>query len=151
MQTEARKGELELHIFLEFASRVGLSIVPSTVEKRSPPEPDILCQLASGEFVAFELAEACAPEFAAAMSKSVRNNVASAEGQDVSAETVRNKLTKRYETTHPVELLLYTNGRTALRDSDIVFDVGPALSLGLGQFRRIWFMGDSVQQLAGST
>jgi hypothetical protein len=41
-------------LFLEY---VNLPVVASTIECRSPPEPDIRCQLRNGETVAFELGE----------------------------------------------------------------------------------------------
>ena len=40
---------------MEFASVAGLPIVPGTVESRSPPEPDIVCEIEGRGRVAFEL------------------------------------------------------------------------------------------------
>jgi|JI6StandDraft_1071083.scaffolds.fasta_scaffold145414_1 hypothetical protein len=148
MNNEAQKGEIELLIFNEFADRADLKIVQGSAAKRNPPEPDILCTLVSGEFVAFELAEACAPEFAAARSLAIQQTTAVAFGADVSVETILKKLKKTYKTPYPVELLLYTNGMTALRDTDIISDVAPHLANGLGPFRRIWLMGDSIHVLS---
>ena len=41
-------------LFLEYAN---LPVIPSSIESRRPPEPDILCRLENGEVIAFELAE----------------------------------------------------------------------------------------------
>ena len=148
-RSEEDKGAIELAIFLKFVAMSGLEILPSSATKRSPPEPDILCALASGEVLAFELAEACAPEFAEATSNAINKGVSVAWGADVSSATVLKKLAKSYVTAHPTELLLYTNGRTALPDEHICGDIAPLLHNGLGPFKRVWFMGDSVHLLAG--
>jgi hypothetical protein len=52
----------ELTAFNFFAEVAGLRIVNSSVQRRPPPEPDLLCQLSSGEYVAFEVTEACSPK-----------------------------------------------------------------------------------------
>jgi hypothetical protein len=64
MSNEQEKGLIELRIFVMFANRSGIPIVSESPQKREPPEPEILCLLENGEPLAFELAEACAPEFA---------------------------------------------------------------------------------------
>lgn len=53
----------ELRMFEEFLEYAGLPVIPSTIESRSPPQPNILCQLTSGERVAFELGELSDQEF----------------------------------------------------------------------------------------
>lgn len=47
----------ELAVFSDFARDSGLHIVEGSVEKRSPPEPDILCEIEAKGPVAFELLE----------------------------------------------------------------------------------------------
>lgn len=47
----------EFRVFEEFLEYAKLPVIPSTIENRSPPAPDILCRLTSGECVAFELGE----------------------------------------------------------------------------------------------
>lgn len=144
MRTEADKAPDDLAVFVAFVQRAALPVVPGSAEKRHPPEPDILCRFQSGEVVAFELTEACAPEFAAAESKALKEGIAFAWGNDVSEKTISKKLRQTYRVSAPVELLLYTNGRTALPDEAIKAKIEPLLSGGLGQFRRVWFMGDEV-------
>jgi hypothetical protein len=55
------QSESELRTFREFVKAAGLPIVPHSVEKRPPPEPDVFCQLLDGSAVAFELMEICNP------------------------------------------------------------------------------------------
>jgi len=52
-----RHASRETEIFLRFARAAGLAIDEGSVEKRPPPEPDILCRTATGEPLAFELVE----------------------------------------------------------------------------------------------
>lgn len=47
----------ELTIFQEFAAVCPLQIEAGSIEKRNPPEADILCRLADGTAVAFEMVE----------------------------------------------------------------------------------------------
>ena len=43
MTQQKIKDDREVEIFSRFVSASRLSIAPSTIEKREPPEPDILC------------------------------------------------------------------------------------------------------------
>ena len=52
-----RHGPREVQIFRRFARAAGLVFGEGSVEKRSPPEPDILCLSDGGEPLAFELVE----------------------------------------------------------------------------------------------
>jgi hypothetical protein len=149
MSNEQDKGILELRVFASFANRCGIPIVSGSAQKREPPEPDILCQLETGEALAFERAEACAPEFAAALTAAFRDGVSPAFwGEDVSAATIRKKLSKSYTVACSVELLLYTNGRTVLADDTIQAELEPIIQDVIGQFRRVWFFGDDLHVLA---
>jgi hypothetical protein len=59
------QDEEELRVFRDFVHRENLPIVARSIEKRSPPEPDILCSFTNGYQVAFELVEICHEENAA--------------------------------------------------------------------------------------
>ena len=59
-----RHGKKELGIFERFARAAGLRVEPGTVEKRPPPEPDILCSVVGGARIAFELVEIIDRDFA---------------------------------------------------------------------------------------
>lgn len=52
-----RHANQELTIFLEFAAVCPLGITRDSIEKRDPPEPDILCRIRDGSALAFELVE----------------------------------------------------------------------------------------------
>ena len=50
-----RQATKELEVFQSFASVCDLCIVPDSIEKRYPPEPDIFCGLQGGGGLAFEM------------------------------------------------------------------------------------------------
>jgi|SRR6516165_6562975 hypothetical protein len=62
---QVRHEEKELRAFKAFAGTVDLGIVMNSIQKRDPPEPDILCRLENGSHVAFELVEILNPRNAA--------------------------------------------------------------------------------------
>ena len=57
MADRDRHGLREQKIFLDFAKACRLVIQLDSIEKREPPEPDILCQMDQEEAVAFEMVE----------------------------------------------------------------------------------------------
>ena len=63
-----RQDVEEVRAFTDFVAETGMAVVPSSIQKRNPPEPDILCQLADGTHVAFELTEVCVSANAAFVS-----------------------------------------------------------------------------------
>jgi len=70
-------------------------------------------------------------------------------GNDVIEQTLQNKLEKIYHVDCPVDLLIYTNGRTALSDDIIEAKIRPILQCrGFGAFRKVWLFGDSVHEVA---
>jgi len=147
--SEYEKGIVELSIFALFAKEAGLKIINGSPRKSDPNKgkPDIFCVLDSGP-IYYELTEACAPEFVAAVSNgSNKHDAPSQWHTDVSEETVQKKLEKSYQISEPVELLIYTAGRTALPDEEIIEKIQPVLKNGPGPFRRIWLFGEKITQL----
>jgi hypothetical protein len=137
MASEASKGkEVEIPIFLEFIRSGNLSFDPSSVQKRNPPEPDILCRATNGEDVAFELVEICDHNLARN-----REHGAYIRTSDPSFDIVKNKLSKRYVTEAPIELLCYINGRVVSPDSFIAERVAVLFSETVFQYRRVWLFG----------
>src|SRR5437764_8971386 len=57
MADQDRHGLREQKIFLDFAKACRLAIQLDSIEKREPPEPDILCKIAREGAVAFEMVE----------------------------------------------------------------------------------------------
>jgi hypothetical protein len=105
------------------------------------------------------MAEACAPEFKRAISE-LGKAIQAAEnsnsptpdppavwGSDVSVETIRKKIQKTYPIKEPVELLLYTNGMTAMTDEVLKAYIEPVLASGAGQFRKVWLFGEDVHNV----
>lgn len=64
MASEREKGEAEVALFPRFLEALGLPIDRSSIEKRAPPEPDILCAHQTEGKIAFELVELCDPRLA---------------------------------------------------------------------------------------
>ena len=112
------------------------------------PEPDILCVIEQDEIVAFELVELCIEEIAKTTSDMIKSRLGGSSCMwvgDPTKNIVRNKLEKSYLSNYPIELVCYTNGRTGSTDSSIIQDIREVTdSRGLGQFRRIWLLGEHV-------
>ena len=234
-KSPAQQIEDELHAFRVFAAQFLLPVISESIQKRDPPEPDILCRLADGNHVAFELVEICHPKNAAFMggvgaradliekayqnlpaeiksrfdgrfvnsplsfeflpkasqhqisarirgilcelmnqasskdddwvfSTDARKVLASVRArgrvdtpgrpsfniagsfahEDVVVESVMSKLSKTYETSHPIELVAYFGGRALELSREWKESLQDILcSKGLGQFRRIWILGSS--------
>ena len=104
----------ELDVFSEFSKRSPLNVDEGSIEKRCPPEPDILCRLGDGERVAFELKELCSENIARASSHLLKTGheqpkyIRDGDSEDY---VLKETLGKRYVTEHPIELLFYTDGR----------------------------------------
>ena len=153
MRNEEDKAKLELNVFAKFSEAAGISVKRDSVRKGDADsgEPDICCEMEEG-IVYFELTEACAPEFAAAITRSLKTGKSEfVRGGDVSIDTIRKKLRKNYEVADPIELILYVAGRTVLPDDVLVPQLKPFLSNGLGPFRRVYLFGDEVHCLASDS
>ena len=85
----------ELEIFSRFADVCSLSIVRESIAKRIPPEPDILCKLATGETVAFELVEIIDEDWASLTSGQVRDMKSLREAYQATAGDLRRDLDER--------------------------------------------------------
>lgn len=139
---------LELKVFAEFGKRSGLRIAPASVAKRSPPEPDIFCEIEGRGGVAFELAALCDQKSAKIMSDLAQQDVPDEipYWRPDSAEAIwricRSKRNKSYDTQYPIDLLLYAEGVLAPEDVVISY-IESAFHHGsrLGPFLRVWYMG----------
>lgn len=135
MSSESEKGDRELAVFAEFVRIAALPVDgTAAVQKRLPPEPDLLCALKDGGNVAFELVELCDPNLARAFADPLRPGNEYIRTSDPSASIVSKKLQRRYATEHPIELLCYTAGRIATPGNIIV----PTLKLQLRSFRHVF-------------
>lgn len=138
MASEREKGEAEVALFLRFLEASNLPIDRSSIEKRAPPEPDILCAHQTEGKIAFELVELCDPRLA--------KSIAELDGSylrtsDPSSLIISKKLRKKYHTNAPVELLCYTAGRIVTPDNVILPTIRPYLRSWRHTFRRAWLLG----------
>ena len=134
-----RKSEFEIAIFKGFIEKAGLPIDPQSIVKRDPPEPDLLCLHKDDGYVAFELMEICDSDLTNAMSKEGEGSFLWTS--DPTPKVLRKKLSRKYRTDYPLELLLYTNGRVVTPDNLIVPTAKRMIERSKGQFRRTWFFG----------
>jgi hypothetical protein len=138
MHSELAKGAHEVEVLRLFVAAAGLPIDATSIEKRDPPEPDIRCRDAVSGPVAFELVEQCDPTLAKAIATRSTEYIRTS---DPSAHIMSKKLRRNYETTLPIELLCYTNGRIITPDDVIIPTVTPYLRSWRHVFRRAWLFG----------
>lgn len=144
MRTDEEKGEIELLFFRRFARLSGLPLDAANAEKRRPPEPDILCKHEGEGLVAFELVEICDPRLAQMITsaqKAQAGGVSFTWTSDPSRLILSKKLRKTYETSYPIELLCYTDGRVITPPGIIIPTILPMLKSYKGMFRRVWLLG----------
>lgn len=142
-----RKQVQEQAIFKVFLKHRNISSALVSIESRSSPEPDILYKNEL-ETIAFELVELCSPELA----KNINDNLGSEEQafirvKDPSISTLKKKLSKKYNTIHSVELLIYTNGRAVTPGSLIIENLRPIIEVKEISFSKIWLLGDNLHLL----
>ena len=138
MTSEHTKGEHEMTVFRRFLEASQLPIDPNSVEKRSPPEPDIHCRHMSEGAVAFELVELCDPNFAKSIAKASETYLRTS---DPSPKIISKKLRRKYKSDAPIELLCYTAGRIITPDNVILPAIKPYLRSWRHTFRRAWLLG----------
>ena len=143
MGTETEKSRREMRVFQAFVERSGLPVVAGSAESRSPPEPDILCEVDGQGRVAFELKENCAPELArvgAASEKAEVGGVVYTRVVDPTRRIARKAKTRSYEGGHPVELLVYADGRVVTTPQVSMEHLRNVFGPGRHPYRRVWFM-----------
>lgn len=145
MSSEQEKSKVELAVFEGFVRLSGRPFDLSTVEKRPPPEPDLLCHLAEEGRVAIELVELCDPNLARAFADPAPDagGVQYIRTSDPSFGIVRGKLRKSYQTPHPIELLCYTAGRIITPPDVILPTISPLLGSFRHTFRRAWLLAEN--------
>ncbi len=140
MRTEQSKGTSEIIIFSAFVNGANLPYDLGTVEKRVPPKPDILCQHQTDGLVAFELVEICDAKLAQFNATVKEGGTYYIRTADPSAQIIRKKLRRKYETTYPIELLCYTAGRVVTPANVIIPTIRPYLRSVRHVFRRAWLL-----------
>lgn len=147
MNTEQEKAKNEIQVFLDFIACLNLQIDNASVEKRNPPEPDILCRHLEEGLIAFELVELCDSNIASAINKRNPPAVDCFYTSDPSIEVITKKMLKKYQSAYLIELLCYTNDRLVTPDDVIIPTIIPYLECNSGQFRRVWFFGKEISGL----
>ncbi len=142
MNAEKEKAMRERLVFQTFVKESGLPINSESVESRKPPEPDILCLHKNDGKLAFELVEICAEDIARKISAIDKEEFGFVRSADPSRDVLRKKLKKNYRTEYPIDLLCYTSGRTISPDAVIIAAVRPLIETNIGEFRRVWLLGD---------
>lgn len=137
MASEHDKGEVETEVFRRFLELSGLPIAPSSIEKRLPPEPDILCRHDTEGIVAFELVEMCDRNLAKFIAKASEGYLRTS---DPSSIVISKKLQCSYEATAPIELLCHV-GRIISPDNLILPTIAPYFASYRHVFRRAWLLG----------
>ena len=145
MSNEAKKSKVELDVFQEFTERSGLNIIPNSIEKRNPPEPDILCRISDGETVAFELKGIRSEVLEKLVSDSLKSGgqdkLFCRGGEDAEEDKINEAFEKHYVTEHPIELLFYTYGTSFTFLGNVIPCIQECSHEYDHNFRRVWYMG----------
>lgn len=157
MRNEQDKAKVERMVFLKFVENAHLDYDLSTIRKGeiSEPEilePDILCKNSIGEYVAFEITELC-DEKIAKISNTLKDEEKYFRTDENSlVRGIERKLTRRYTTPYPIELICYINNRTILTANILQPTILDRLKVQLNAahpFRKIWLLSeiDEVERL----
>ncbi|HEY1885439.1 MAG TPA: hypothetical protein VGG86_05220 [Roseiarcus sp.] len=136
----------EIEVFKKFVAESGLPIDAATIENREPDEPDIRCVHDTDGPIAFELVQLTSPEIAKNVGDQIKRGAKPELNwtADPTEAAIRGKISKKYETDCPIELLCYTRWTVSLDDSILEMIERITSDQGLGPFRRIWLLGEEV-------
>jgi hypothetical protein len=140
MGNDVAKAAQEKTTFLEFARVARLGVIADTVENRPPPEPDIFCMIEGRGPVAFELVDLIDEGLARAVARSVRGPVEGVWYGKSPLEAIREKCAKKYETQHPIELVICTDDLEVelLEPPSAWFAAKARRLLQRSPFQRVW-------------
>jgi hypothetical protein len=142
VNTEPEKGTEEIEVLRRFIGRSRFPIDPRSIEKRVPPEPDLLCRHETDGIIAIELVNLCDPELAKVVAAGLNARTDAFSTSDPSARIIRNKLQKKYTTKFPIALLVYADGPIISPDDVIIPTIRPIFESLTSPFRQAWFMGE---------
>lgn len=148
MDREEEKSAYQLEVFDQFLSRAPVKVETSSIRtgNANAREPDVLCVVADGTQVGFELGRITDPTLAALVNQWEPKNAEGTWTTDPSVTIVRRKLGKRYQVSCPVELILYTEQPLITPDDVLLPTIQPECQSDHG-YSRIWFMGQSIEVL----
>jgi hypothetical protein len=134
-----KKGEGERVVFSHFAKTMDWPVDEDMIQSRPEPEPDILYDGPYGK-IAFELVENCLEYLAHKFSQTIAGE--EKKIFDPTEKIICDKLKKTYTTVHPIELLIYTNGRLAAPNDMAVKRLSDVIEVKrLNPFQRVWYFG----------
>ena len=142
---QIQKAANERKAFTLFAERMGWPCNDETLSSRPEPEPDILFAMEANA-VAFELVEVCDSTLAhqTALIRETGGVFTTWTG-DPTAEIINKKLTKKYVTVHPIELLCYWNAMVISPDNQVAEEIHLALRSNFSHpFRVVWYFGEKA-------
>lgn len=142
MNSETEKAQEERNAFLRFAERIGERTSWVSVESRQPREPDLICVHEERGSIAFELVRVTDSNIAKVLAVGPKIGEEVFSTEDPTRKIIKNKLKKKYETEHPIELLVYSEGEIITPDDVIIPTIIPLLDAAPHPFRRVWFMGE---------
>lgn len=150
MGKHTAKQEREREVFGRFAAVSDLSIEAGSIQSCEKPQPDIRCRIEGEGNVWFELAEACSEDMARAINTLPESGVFATWPGENTEETVSKHIGTQYKANGPMELLVYDDGRSPNSESGLIASIEYVVQSGAGQFRRVWFLGESGAHLVWS-
>ena len=148
MIREAQKTAYERGVFETFLDRARLDVNRGSILSGNPAikEPDLLCEYTNGDKVGFELGRLTDPNLAQVVNRWEPRNGEYVRTSDPSGAIAKRKIKKTYSVPYPVELLLYKENPIITPDNVILPTIRPVCHMK-HKYRRVWFMGDSVELL----
>lgn len=141
------KDAAERAAFQQFAQQLGEVESWISVDSTNPPKPDLLCVHQDRGTVAFELVAITDPTIARVNAGYSDSGVADYCTSDPTERIIRNKLSREYESSFPVELLVYNDLLTITPDEIIVEIAINLLRSEDHPFQKAWFMGEFESKL----
>ena len=138
----AVKASAERDVFAHFAMQLGEQELWLSIESKDPPHPDLVCVHRELGPIAFELVAITDPLIASINAGSSKHTGYSFWTSDPTERIIRKKLDRKYETTHPIELLIYSDMLVITHDESIIETTVNWLGSKDHPFRRAWFMGE---------
>lgn len=138
-----KKASVERDIFAAFARRLGEQEFWTSIESKGPPKPDLICQHRTFGAIAFELVAITDPQLAEINAGRKRYCGQGLWTEDPTQRIIRKKLSRKYESEHPIELLIYSDSLVITPDAIIMETAANWLGSKEHPFRRAWFMGES--------
>lgn len=141
MGTEAEKSEEETSFLKEFFEVNNISD-HGPIEKLNPPvTPDLRCAI-SGKIRYFEMSRMCSQD----LTKQVKKESTDAIWLDDQVERILDKkLTRKYQTSEQINLILYDVGLIALPPDVVVAKLNHAMKVrDVHPYTEIWYLAENM-------